>query len=222
MRVALRGRAYASTLYVAAALGLAVANVGCSGFSAPVSRVDKKGPVLLVDETRGSFAGVTLGDHRRQVRQRFGPSPCRAEGLLAPLGADAVEVGGRYGGDYRPRDPNGPYKSCVLRYRGVVFWLDVPDGLISMGTTDPRARTRSGVRIGDSADAVKRRYPGAQCQGRDGGFWDEDAEPGGCLLPTERFKLVRLRFGLDQDGERVTSIWLEAPSWDAMQRLRRR
>jgi len=36
------------------------------------------------------------------------------------------------------------------------------------------------------------------------------------------FELTRLHFGLDQDGERVTSIWLDAPSWEAIQRLRRR
>jgi hypothetical protein len=103
-----------------------------------------------------------------------------------------------------------------------VVWFHVPDGVMSIGTTDPRARTRRGVRIGDSADAVKRRYPGAQCQAGDGGLFVEEALSGGCLLPKGRAELVTLRFGLDQDGDRVTSIWLDARSWDSLQRLRRR
>jgi len=169
---------YARLSYVVVALALVAVSGGCLG-SDGFSRVNTKESVLLVDELRGTFVGVALGDSRAEVRRRLGSAACREDGLITPVGTDPTDVGGLYVGEYRARKPGGPYKGCVMRYRGVVFVVDVPDGVVSMGTTDPRARTRRGVRIGDSADVVRQRYPGAECQGRDGGFWAEDAMNGG-------------------------------------------
>jgi len=219
---------YARLHCVVVALALVGVSGGCRGSEA-ASQVNMKGSVLLADELRGTFVGVALGDSRAEVRRRLGSAACRDDGLITPVGTDPMDVGGLYVGEYRPRKPDGPYKGCVMRYRGVVFVVDIPDGVVSMGTTDPRAQTRRGVRIGDSADVVRQRYPGAECQGRETAgfwFWEEEAVPGGCRLPTvtdkDSSELTRLHFGLDQDGERVTSIWLDAPSWQAIQRLRRR
>ncbi len=186
---------------------------------------------VIVDEARGAVGVLRLGDARAQVRRRVGPARCTEGGLIAPLGQD--DTGIPYSGaNYQPRDTDGPYKQCGMRYPRLAVTVFLPDGAVTLVTTDPRARTRRGVGIGDSADLVKERYPGTECRDSEGGSilerlrGSEGTVPAGCLVPptegSDGVAPLLLSFGLNDDDGEVSSIWLEATSWQGIKALRRR
>jgi hypothetical protein len=118
-----------------------------------------------------------------------------------------------------------------MRYPRLAVTVFLPDGAVTLVTTDPRARTRRGVGIGDSADLVKERYPGTECRDSQGGVIQgllgyEGTIPAGCLVPptegSDGVAPLRLSFGLNDDDGEVSSIWLEATSWAGIKALRRR
>ncbi len=235
MRCSLAGMITRMTAGVVVALAVCagVLAAGCAGGGA----VDENGSwgsrskdALLVAEASGTFRGLRLGDSRAQVQRRIGPARCPDGALIAPIGEDYDDIGIPNLADYQPRDKDGPYEQCVMRYRRLVVTVFLPDGAISLGTTDPQAHTRRGVGIGDSTDLVKERYPGAECQDFQGGgqglLGNEGTVPAGCVVPpapgNDGLVPLRLSFGLDKDGEEVSSIWLEATSWAGIKALRRR
>ncbi len=226
----MRARAIVALAVCAGGLGAACAGGGAGEDGGTGDR--RSQDALVVDETTGTFRGVRVGDSVEQVRRRIGPAPCTEEAPIAPLGEDYDDIGIPYrGGDYQPRDKDGPYETCEMRYRRLVVSVFLPDGAFTFVTTDPRARTRRGVGIGDSADLVKERYPGTECRDSQGGVIQgllgyEGTTPAGCLVPptegSDGVAPLRLSFGLDKDGEEVSSIWLEATSWAGIKALRRR
>lgn len=226
-RVAGRHGRHTASLVIACAVWAGGLASGCAGGNQADSGTgNRRGQeALIVDEARGTFRGLHFGDSRSQIRRRIAPARCSEEGVLIPLEEDVYEVGGRYTGEYQPRSSDGPDRQCVMRYARLAVEVSLSDGAFLFMTTDARARTRRGVGIGDSADLVMRRYPGAMCQGfEDTG--DVDSVPGGCLLPPaetrDGVEAPRLSFGLDEDGEQVTSITIEAPSWQTIEQLKRR
>jgi hypothetical protein len=195
---------------------------GCGGAEADPARDAAPERTLLVDEARGTFSGLVLGDSPARVRAAGGPRRC-VEGVpTVPAGEDPNEAGGRFVSGYRPRRPDGPYRQCVMRNRHVALTVFVGDGVRSLTTTDARARTRGGVGVGDSAGLVAQRYPGARCEAFEDTD-DADSVAAGCVVPVARpDRGVRLSFGLDRSGQRVTSIQVDVTSWRAMKRLRQR
>ena len=145
---------------------------------------------------------------------------------LEPLGEDYYEFGGPQTRDFQQkrRYRNRAFRACVTRTRrlALAFYLH-EEGLIWLVTTDPRARTRRGVGIGDSAERVAERYPGARCHEAEVG--DGDSAPGACAIPMTKDEdgvpRPHLVFGLDPDGREVRSVSLGAPSWRTVARLRR-
>ncbi len=229
MLTAVRANTHGRLRMAALAVCFGVLLVGCDDDGAADERGAAEGHsqgVLMVDEARGTVGGVRLGDSPDRVRELAGAGRCVEGDVALPLGEDDVEIGGPYSGEgYRERDPEGASTVCAMRYPRLAVTVFVPDGAISVVTSDPRARTRGGVGVRDSAEAVEERYPGARCAGfQDTG--DVDSIPGGCSLPPapsrDGVTPPRLFFGLDEDGEEVRSIWLEATSWEGIERLRRR
>ncbi len=110
----------------------------------------------VVDETRGSYRGVRLGDRPRRVRATLGEPPARGGG--APLGEDFYEIGGPTSSQPPPRI--GPI--TAYRYRGLLLEM-TSQGVYAFTITDGDAETGRGVGIGDSLGTVRRAYPGLEC-----------------------------------------------------------
>ena len=137
---------------VAAALTLMAA--GCTQWpdrddeSAP----PRRGPAV-VDETAGAFRGVRMGAGEADVRRVFG-EPGDGEGFF-PLGESFGEIGGAPAVRNWPHDWRG--RPTVLRYEGVAFLVG-PRGVFAFVVTEEGARTKRGVRIGDSLERAQRVY----------------------------------------------------------------
>lgn len=180
-------------VFVAAVLG------GCGDDDAPGS--DRRAVVL--DWRAGTYEGVRLGDTRRQLVQTLGRPGARGRyGPNVPLGERSEEIGSLT--NYRSPDIGrglAPFET--LRYQRRVF-STTGGSVTSWGTTDPRARTPEGVRIGDERDVVKRRYPKADCF-----IQNDDSEYAEYPICRIRVCMGRtLSFG----GDPIKSIYLAAES----------
>lgn len=221
-------RTLGGALRLVAALALiAGSGWGCGGSAGPDPPA-RGGPAgtpvpgeRVVDETRGTYRGVRFGDRRREVGRRFGARPCSEGGQIAPVGLNVFLTGGPPFNVYRSRSRR-PDLACIYRYRELALKVDRVDGVIKFVVTDARARTARGIRVGDSADLVQDRYPGAACSAQRG---DElDAALAVCSVPDGPeggvARGLRLAFGLDPGGEAVRSIWVEVLSDEDIDRLR--
>jgi len=201
----------------ASALLLTLAAVGCGGEGAGADPSRQ----LRLDEGRGTFDGVRLGDSQRQVRQRLGSTPCADGVQVAPRGKSFNEIGGPEPIGYRTRG-RGAFDQCVMRYAESVFTVVAQEGVTAIITIDPRARTRRGIGVGDTAELVKQRYRQARCQSASD-VDDGEVVSAVCTVPRSEIgrsgRALRLSFGLDSGGDKVRSIWLEARSWRTPDRL---
>ncbi len=113
-----------------------------SGFTA--------GKRSLLDDRRGAFRGVRLGDSERRVVRFFG-RPTRGHSL-APLGMSPAEAG------VPLSIPSGP--ASALKYRDVVFLTDVVGDhrAFVLMVTENGVRTTRGIAIGDSMSKARRAY----------------------------------------------------------------
>jgi len=161
---------------------------------------------MVIDVDRGTFGGFRLGGSPERARRRFGAARC-AGSAIVPLGQTSSEVGGPDSmGYYDARYAGKAHRGCTLRYRGFAFDVSTmpPAGVWAIVVTDERARTTRGVRVGDSTEDVKQRYPEARC-------WSSASESNAACEVREPFR--RLWFGVDDrlvGTDRVTSIWLQA------------
>jgi len=118
---------------------------GCGGKARPT----------FIDEVRGTYRGVGIGDTTAVVRRVFGEQ--RLSGLdepISPRKEDFVDIGG----------PTVIKLSCPtkLRYEHVSFF--VCDGRVyGFIVAQSGARTRRGVTIGDEHPKVRARYPQLTC-----------------------------------------------------------
>ena len=105
-----------------------------------------------IDEHAGSYRSVEMGATAEDVRRAFG-EPGDGEGFF-PLGESYGEIGGAPVANY-PRDWRGP--PTVLRYEGVAFLVG-PEGMFAFVVTEPGARTRRAVAVGDALSKAVRTY----------------------------------------------------------------
>jgi hypothetical protein len=109
----------------------------------------------IVDELRGTYRGVGIGNTTAEVRRVFGPAPLsgRTE-PIAPRTEDFVDIGG----------PTVIAGSCgtSLRYDHVTFFVchDRVDGFI---VAQNGARTTRSIAIGDDAAKARARYTRLSC-----------------------------------------------------------
>jgi hypothetical protein len=146
-------------------LALAATAAGCStlfheGESPPPARF------AAIDETRGSYGGVAIGDGRRRVFDFFGRrQPVGEDESALPEGAPEDGVAG---------PPSIPITGAYC-YVDVCFWFEEPgrgigdEGAPGIGPiegfeiTSPGARTLRGIQVGDDLDDAERAYPRLRC-----------------------------------------------------------
>jgi hypothetical protein len=118
----------------------------------------------FIDELRGTYRGVGIGDSAAAVRRVLGPRRFSSNREpMTPLRAGSfAEVGGAIvirnpGILNTPRDPE------LLRYGDVSFLL-LDDKVFALMITDEGAATQAGVAIGHYLDAAEERYEGLNCE----------------------------------------------------------
>ena len=115
-----------------------------------------------LDEVRGAFRGVALGDRERRVVAQFSPDrPVRAE-PVSRLGSDDWSDGvpGTFSSSPRKASPHD--RTGVLRYWGMSFVTNNGRVYVIMSSLR-RTRALRGVGVGDPLQNVRRAYPGLDC-----------------------------------------------------------
>jgi hypothetical protein len=137
----------------------------------------------VIDELRGTYRGVGLGDSARDIRRVFGRGQEGGDGPFMPLGArNFVEVGGAMF-IRTPGFPSTPRTPRLLRYQDVSFLL-VDDKVYALMIGEARAATQEGLAVGDDIDAVGERYDDLNCDVTEvGDFGDELPYCAGKLAP---------------------------------------
>jgi hypothetical protein len=115
----------------------------------------------VIDEVRGTYRGVGIGDSPADVRRVFGPSGYAdlSEGLM-PVGAHFAEDGGPMVVELPER--LGADRQALLRYEDVSF-LFFDGKVFAVLITEDGAATRRGVAIGHDIDSVEDRYQALTC-----------------------------------------------------------
>lgn len=150
-----RGRVVA--LALAGAIAVAVVACGSDGNAGFARRVSYR-----LDEVRGTFRGVALGDREDRVVARFAPEHPQREEPVWPLGVDARSDGPPGTFASTPGRPSRHDRTGVLRYRGMSFVTNNGHVYVIMSSL-PRTRAVRGVGVGDSLQDVRRAYPGLTC-----------------------------------------------------------
>jgi hypothetical protein len=119
--------------------------------------------VRVIDEVRGTYRGVGIGDSAAEVRRVFGPREDAGDGPFTPRGAGSfAEVGGAMfiaspGIPHTPRDPE------LLRYQDVSFLL-LDDRVFALMITADGAATQEDLAIGHDLDGADERYDALNCE----------------------------------------------------------
>jgi hypothetical protein len=127
----------------------------------------------MLDERRGAYLGVAIGDPESEVRRRFG-KPRRAGPDECDICPTASPAGDELGAPTFIDSPPGPPGSThELRYREVVF-LASGGRVFGMLVADRRAATRRDVGIGDRLERAGDRYGEVDCgTGNEGSEYPE-------------------------------------------------
>jgi len=104
-------------------------------------------PRAAIDERRGAYLGVAVGDDRGRIAQALGDASPLPPGV--PL---------RHG----IRTPSFGYGVTTVAFDGFSYLLS-GDRVVAILVSVPGARTGRGVRVGDPLSAVAKRHPGARC-----------------------------------------------------------
>ncbi len=155
-----------------------------------------------IDERRGSYRGVRLGDPAGEVKRVFGRAPVwQADQKIEPLqGGDLFD--GPSSVDYTK-----PPRDTFLRYAHVAF--AVRDGNVRwIQINDANVATATGVGPGDSMTLVRRAYPNARCS-EDSIHAEPDYIPYPVCVVHAGSRRWLTFFGSYQDpGTPVLAIWL--------------
>ena len=147
---------------------LGAAAPGCGDGSG--GRPDLDRVMLTINERGGTFRGVGLASSRAEIEQEFGqPEPYSRKHGVVPVGHGFYELG--LPDRIRPPGRGETVRQLargVLRYGGASFQTTDEDGVYVFSVVS-RARTPSGVAIGDPLAKVRRRYPGFRCGVRNRG-----------------------------------------------------
>jgi hypothetical protein len=126
----------------------------------------------VIDELRGTYRGVGIGDSAAEVRRVFGPREDAGDGPFTPLGAGSfAEVGGAMfiaaaGIPHTGRD------SELLRYQNVSFLL-LDHRVYALMITADGAATQEGLAIGHDLDKAGERYEDLNCEDAEIGDFGE-------------------------------------------------
>lgn len=135
--------------------------------------------LLRVNDRRGSYAGVALGQRAEAVQRVFGvPPPWKDYYRDEPLDASPTLSGG---GFHCPIS-NNPDAYTFMRYRGVSFEI-VNKTVCGIMVTDKRAVTERGVRVGDHLASAQSKYPTLTCGHITGSEGSEQSYCTGALSP---------------------------------------
>jgi hypothetical protein len=120
------------------------------------------GHALPINEQRGMYGPVAIGDSAKKVARKLGPAPPWHSVIdTAPLGAHHPDLSGA-SGRCRLEGQDRYIRDDFLRYEAVSMWAP-GDRVCSFQVTAPDATTRRGVGIGDPLDAVETAYPELGC-----------------------------------------------------------
>jgi hypothetical protein len=143
----------------AATVVLTVGVIGCQSKSADIGHAAES---QSINETKGTFRGVGLGDPESKVLKRLGaparrgfhgPDPWRGR----PLHEQPTKC---------PRSPGAAFDIRTydeLTYEGARFLIAPNHRVCSVVVIQDGAGTLRGVAIGDSIDEARERYPHAYC-----------------------------------------------------------
>jgi hypothetical protein len=150
-----------AALAVAAAVLLAIALASFDG-------MDDGPPVASIDEARGTYRAVGVGDDAAAVRRIFGQRPFANldREPAIPTNAQINETGGPAVINLRCK-PTGRLREgrprlAVLRYDEVAFFL-CDDRVFAWIVIASDARTARGVSVGDDLEKVPTLYPALHC-----------------------------------------------------------
>jgi hypothetical protein len=156
---------------------------GCGGSGSATStetssgaKPTAQGPIRrVIDETKGTYRGVGLGDTQATIVVAIGPPAAidQSGGHLAPVGTTQSDFHPGSGQCYSSRavfqrqvaNAQRTKRSIpveALRYRNSSFLLTGARAC-SVTIVEERAGTRRGVAIEDPLDKAKAAYPGIRC-----------------------------------------------------------
>lgn len=160
---------------VAPRLALAtVASLGATMLTVACDSDDGRavGPVLELDERKGTADGVGLGDSAAEIERVFGSAPpYDIYTEVTPLGVDPPDLTLAGQGGCRPHG-----RENALRYRGVSFF-QYDDEVCDVIVTSERAATTRGLSPGDPLARVEDLYPRLECGETDVGSDYPSYEP---------------------------------------------
>jgi hypothetical protein len=194
--------AVAAAATVAIAVAVAAYLAVQAGSDEPAARSAR-----VINETRGTYRGVGIGDSEAEVRRVLGqaePADTSRESMM-PLNADFRADGGPMVIDFPDKPAAG--RHALLRYDDVSF-LFFDGEVFAVVVTDDGAATERGLAIGDDLDSVEQRYQRMTCG---------DAEPESGPFPYCAGALGRQRhiwFGQDPIG----SITMATTPFDTYER----
>jgi hypothetical protein len=129
------------------ALGLAIAVAIAGGAWLALRDQGETRSGGLIDDKRGAYGGVTMGDSEEEVHRAFG-EPSTEPGF-APAGKLPAEVGG-------PQSFPARVPFRLLKYEDVGFLLN--GGVYAFIVANDGAETTRGVAIGEAMDEARRSY----------------------------------------------------------------
>jgi hypothetical protein len=161
---------------LAFAAGIGLAAILAGSLYLVLRDTDENEPAPLsarvIDELRGTYRGVGIGDSAAEVRRVFGPREDAGDGPFTPLGAGSfAEVGGAMF-IASPGIPHTPRDSELLRYRDVSFLL-LDDRVFALMITADGAATQEGLAIGYDLDGAGERYDALNCEDAEIGDFGE-------------------------------------------------
>ena len=150
-------------LRIAAVTGASLL-LGSCGKGEPNDRKPTR-PIRL-DELRGTYRGVAIGDSTQEMRRRLGaPAPLAKadECDLCPVGTDYYDIGPPTSIAPPSRKPGPEHEGeGDGRYRDVAVLIDHRH-VFGFVITAEGAQTRRGVGIGDDLHLASRRYRTVRC-----------------------------------------------------------
>ena len=146
--------------------GTVAVMVGVAVYLAASDGIDEPAPqsARVIDEMRGTYRGVGIGDSAAEVRAVLGPREF-ADGSesMSPLGAgNFAEVGGAMAIRY-PGIPSTPRDPELLRYQQVSFLL-LDDKVFALMITDDGAATSRGLAISGDLNDADELYERLNCE----------------------------------------------------------
>lgn len=174
--------------------------------------------VASIDDVRGTFHGVGVGDDAASVRRVFGQRPFAAlDEPLTPTSADFVDGGGPtiVSPPCKPtiRRPGGRSRQRWLRYDDASF-LFCDGTVFALMVTAEDARTTHGLGVGDKLQKAQSLYAGLTCAEAPSGDIGHYPYCAGAIASQRSGARLHVWFGEDP----VASITISTTRYDGYER----